>query len=324
MAKVSAVVPIYNVEEYLAKNLESLHRQNYDDFEVLCINDGSLDNSQKIIDEYVKKDNRFKSYIKENGGLSDARNYGLDRCGGEYVMFIDGDDFVEEDMIESCVKRMEDDNLDVFVFAYNQYYLERNEKEFISLGIKDGIYNLKDDKSILAYTPNAAWNKMYRKDLFIDNDIRYPFGYRHQDLGTTAKLLYLAKKVGYENKAYYNYLIDRPNNITRMIDDKIYHIIDMCKEIVEFYQTNHYFDEVYDELAYLVNINFIQSLKKAMKLEDKNFVYKFIDSIFDFKKTYFPRKTNKYNPLEEKSYIVYMHRQLCKLYYLYYRRKNRG
>lgn len=324
MAKISIVVPIYNVKDYLRKNLESLRRQTYQDFEVLCVNDGSTDDSQTIIDEYVKLDDRFRSYTKDNGGLSDARNYGLDRSGGEYIMFIDGDDFVEKDMLENCVRHMEKDNLDMFVFAYNQYYLEEDRREFIGLNITDEITNLKKEHSILAYTPNAAWNKMYRRDLFIKNDIRYPFGYRHQDLGTTAKLLFFAGKIGYENKAYYNYLIDRPNNITRMIDEKIYHIIDMCKEITEFYIKHDYFKETYDELYYLVNTNLIQSLKKAMKLKDRDFVFKFIDDVFTFRKNYFSKKSKKYDLLEERTYIVYLHKDLCKLYYLYNRRKNNG
>lgn len=324
MAKISIVVPIYNVKDYLRKNLESLRRQTYQDFEVLCVNDGSTDDSQTIIDEYVKLDDRFRSYTKDNGGLSDARNYGLDRSGGEYIMFIDGDDFVEKDMLENCVRHMEKDNLDMFVFAYNQYYLEEDRREFIGLNITDEITNLKKEHSILAYTPNAAWNKMYRRDLFIKNDIRYPFGYRHQDLGTTAKLLFFAGKIGYENKAYYNYLIDRPNNITRMIDEKIYHIIDMCKEITEFYIKHDYFKETYDELYYLVNTNLIQSLKKSMKLKDRDFVFKFIDDVFAFRKNYFSKKSKKYDLLEERTYIVYLHKDLCKLYYLYNRRKNNG
>lgn len=317
MSRVSVVVPIYNVENYLRHNLKSLHEQTYNDFEVLCINDGSTDGSQNIIDEFVKLDKRFKSFIKENGGLSDARNYGLKKAQGEYIMFIDGDDFVEKDMLEASVKHMDDDDLDIFVFGYNQYYLEKNTSEFISLDIDDSVTSLKENKSILAKTPNAAWNKMYKKSLFIDNGITYPYGYRHQDLGTTAKLLYLANKIGYENKAYYNYLVDRPNNITRMVDDKIYHIIDMCEEIVSYYIEKEYFDEVYDELYYLVNTNLIKSLRKAMTLGDKKFVLKFIDDVFRFRKKYFSSSSNKYNILEEKGNNIYMNKNLCKIYYLY-------
>ena len=156
MAKIGIVVPIYNVYDYLDRNLESLMKQTYKDIEVLCINDGSTDKSQEIIDKYVNLDSRFKAFIKKNGGLSDARNYGLKYVDSEYVMFIDSDDFVEDTMVEECVTAMDDNHLDMFVFAYNQYYTETDTKEFISLGIKDGIYSLRDNKEILAKTPNAA------------------------------------------------------------------------------------------------------------------------------------------------------------------------
>ena len=320
MPRVSVVVPIYNVEAYLEKNLNSLLNQTYQDFEVLCINDGSTDNCMHIINEFVKKDSRFIALNKVNGGLSDARNFGLRFVKGEYVMFIDGDDFCEKEMLEECVKHMDEDKLDMFVFAYNQYYLEKNTKEFIALNIQDGVTSLKENPSILAYTPNAAWNKMYRVDLFKDHNITYPFGYRHQDLGTTPKLIYYAKRIGYANKAYYNYLIDRPNNITRQVDEKIYHILDMAKEVVNFYQDVGYFDEVKEELNYLITINLINSLVKAMTLKDRKFVFAFIDDVFDFREQYFPHNCVKYNPLERKSHALYLHRNLCKAYYLYQRK----
>ena len=320
MPRVSIVVPIYNVEGYLDKNLNSLSKQTYQDIEVLCVDDGSTDNSAKVIEKYCSLDKRFIHLSKENGGLSDARNFGLKYVKGEYVMFIDSDDFCELDMVEDCVKHMDEDNLDMFIFAYNQYYLEENRKEFIPLEIKNCVTNLKEMPEILAKTPNAAWNKMYKTSLFVDNGIKYPFGYRHQDLGTTPKLLHLASRIGYDNKAYYNYLIDRPDNITRQIDKKIYHILDMCKEVVDYYKSVNCFDEVEQELNYLVNTNILRSLMKAMKFKDQKFVFAFIDDVFDFKEAYFKKPCRKYNLLERKSHMVYMHRNLCKAYYLYRRK----
>ena len=312
MTKLSIIVPIYNVEQYLEKCLKSLKQQSYQDFKVLMINDGSLDNCQQIIERYEKIDYRFKGYSKENGGLSSARNYGLQYVDTEYVMFIDSDDFCETNMVKECLNNMEQNHLDIFVFAYNQYCQANNHKETIDLGIKDGIYNLKNDPSILAYTPNAVWNKIYKTSLF--NEIKYPLGYRHQDLGTTAKLLFLSERIGYSNKPLYNYLADRPNNITSKVDDKIYHIIDMAQEILEYYKNNLIFDQYYDELNYLCELNIIQSLRKVMNNTNSKFVNKFIDDVFIFKKKYFKRKNNKYQFNEKHDYI-YMNKLLLKLYY---------
>lgn len=321
MAKVDIVVPIYNVEEYLGRNLESLMNQTFKDIRILCINDGSTDNSQKVIDEYVAKDNRFESYTKQNGGLSDARNYGLKYVNSDYVMFIDSDDFCEPTMVEESLNAMLGNHADMVVFGYNQFYTETNQKEEIKLGVESGVYSLKENPSILAFTPNAAWNKMYKTKLFIDNDIRYPFGYRHQDLGTTAKLMYLSDKIVYLDKPLYNYLIDRPNNITRQIDNKIYHIIDMSKEILDYYQEKNIYDDYYDELNYLVERNLITALRKSVKLKDKKFVFKFIDDVFTFKKKYFNRKNKKYEIKSVKDDSVYLNKYLLKFYYIY---KQRG
>ena len=320
----SVVIPLHNLgykgDYCLKRCLDSILAQTYNDYEVLLMENGSTDDTIKIAEEYCKKDNRFKLHILDTIGVSNARNKGIELAKGEYITFIDGDDFCEKEMLEACVKHMDEDKLDMFVFAYNQYYLEKNTKEFIALNIQDGVTSLKENPSILAYTPNAAWNKMYRVDLFKDHNITYPFGYRHQDLGTTPKLIYYAKRIGYANKAYYNYLIDRPNNITRQVDEKIYHILAMAKEVVNFYQEVGYFDEVKEELNYLITINLINSLVKAMTLKDRKFVFAFIDDVFDFREQYFPHNCVKYNPLERKSHALYLHRNLCKAYYLYQRK----
>ena len=317
MAKVNIVVPIYNVEAYLERNLESLRTQTYQDIRVLCVNDGSTDNSQEVIDKFVAMDKRFESYVKTNGGLSDARNYGLKYVNSEYVMFIDSDDFCEPEMVELCVKQMEDNHLDMVVFAYNQYYVETGTKERVDLSIPDGVYFLSSRPEILAKTPNAAWNKMYRTKLFLDNNIEYPFGYRHQDLGTTAKLMYHSNKIGYINKPLYNYLIDRPNNITMQVDKKIYHIMEMCKEILDFYQEKGVFKRYYDELNFLVERNLIVSLRKSIKLKDREFALKFIDEVFNFKKQYFNRSNAKYDVVDAKDDYIYLNKYLLKTYYLY-------
>ncbi len=319
MCELTVVVAIYNVERYLDKCLESLSKQSTKDYEVWCINDGSTDNSRKIILKYVNNDKHFKLFDKENGGLSDARNYGIDRCNSKYISFVDGDDFVSFDYVEEILRHMED--VDMLVFAYNQYYLAKDKKEMIDLRIDEGIYNLKENRELLAYTPNAAWNKAYKTSLFKDNDIIYPFGYRHQDLGTTPKLLLKANKIAYLNKPLYNYLIDRPNNITAQIDNKLYHIIDMAKEVMDYYQKENVYEEYIDEFEYLIKRNFIQSLRKAMKLKDIKFVYKFIDDIFKVEKEYFKDSGHKYNIIEEDGDDVYLSKFKCKMYYLLKRLK---
>jgi len=316
MNKLTIVVPIYNIEKYLNRCLTSLVNQTSKEFEVLCVNDGTKDNSIDIIDEFVKKDSRFKRLDKPNGGLSDARNYGLKHVDTKYVMFIDGDDYVEPYLVETCLKHMENDDLDMFVFAYNQTVLEKDTKEIIKMEIDDGVYCLEDAPRILAYTPNAAWNKCYKTSLFKDNGIEYPVGYIQEDLGTTAKLIHAAKRIGYSNNPLYNYIIDRPDNITSKIDKRIYHVLDMSKEIIDYYKKNNIYKKYKYELSYLVNRNLIQSLRKAVTSNDKEFVNDFIDTAYKFRKDNIPTSL-KYEQIDVKGDYIYQSKLLTKLFYKY-------
>ena len=316
MSELTIIVAIYNVEDYLDRCLSSLRDQTVRDYEVLCVNDGSTDGSRDIIMKYVNSDSRFKVLDKDNGGLSDARNFGLERCDSEYVGFIDGDDFVEKDYVEKAMNRIREDGSDMVVFAFKQYYLENGTEETASLRIPEGVYSLRDRKELLAYTPNAAWNKIYKTALFKDNGIEYPFGYRHQDLGTTAKLMLKSDRISYLNEPLYNYLVDRPNNITTQIDKKLYHIIDMSREIMDYYKQEGVFEEYVDEFEYLIRRNFIQSLRKAVQLRDRAFVNGFIDDIFKVTAEYFKNATHKYELVEEEGDDVYLSKAKCKAYYL--------
>ena len=317
MAKVDIVVPIYNVEEYLDKNIKSLINQTYQDIRIICVNDGSTDNSASIIEKYIKEDCRVELYSKENGGLSDARNYGLKKVNSEYVMFIDSDDFCEPEMVETALDEAEKTEADMVVFGYNQYYSKTNTKEQISLNVADGVMNLENNPELIAYTPNCAWNKLYKTSLFVENGILYPKGFRYEDLGTTSKLILLSEKIAYINKPLYNYLIDRPNNITQQVDEKLYHVLKMCNEIITFYKERNSFEKYYNELNYLVERNLINALRKVVNLKNKKFVFKFIDDTFKFKNDVFKIKNSKYDVQLENGDSIYLNKLSLKFYYIY-------
>ena len=132
MSKLTIVLPYYNVGDYIDRCLNSLLNQTVSDFEVFCVNDGSKDHSDEIVQKYVAMDSRFKRLTKQNGGLSDARNFGLKDVHTEYVMFLDSDDFFELDLVERCLKKMEEDQCDLVVYNYNQYFIRENRSELIS------------------------------------------------------------------------------------------------------------------------------------------------------------------------------------------------
>ncbi|MPN14580.1 hypothetical protein SDC9_161907 [bioreactor metagenome] len=222
-------------------------------------------------------------------------------------------------MVEKTYQRAIIDNLDIVIFDFYQFYTQSEERLWIKNPfLSDMVYNLETTPELLCYVNNAAWNKLYRKKLFTDYNITYPFGYRHQDLGTTPKLLYLAKCIGFVNQPLYNYLIDRPNNLTQQYDRKIYHIIDMNREYLDYYREQKVFSCYYEQLKYLCIINILNSLKKVLNYSDMAFVNQFVDDAFGFMKNYFPDyPTCIYNIYPDKHDRIYLNKILLKMYLCY-------
>ena len=182
MIEVSVVVPIYNVEKYLGRCLESLVNQTFQNIEIICVNDGSPDQSQKIVDEYYKKyPHLIKSLIKENGGLGDARNYGLAHASGKYICFIDSDDWVELDMIEKMYQNAVENDSDIVCCGLRRIDEKGNVLSREQLNLKN---EYTPREAMITLAP-AAWNKLYRKSLFDETNIKYPVGVWYEDLPTT-------------------------------------------------------------------------------------------------------------------------------------------
>lgn len=159
MNKLSVIVPIYNVADYLKSSISSIKTQTYRDFKCILVNDGSTDNSLNIAVDLIKDDKRFSIVSKKNGGLGSARNYGLDMVDSEYVYFFDSDDILEKECFEKCVEALNKSKADIVIFDYYQYRLSDNSKELISNSIPNYyLSNINKDKSILTKISNCAWN----------------------------------------------------------------------------------------------------------------------------------------------------------------------
>ena len=304
---ISIIIPVYNVEKYLDKCLNSLVNQTSNNFEVIIVNDGTKDNSQIIIDKYVKENHNFYSYIKENGGLADARNYGLSKATKEYIMFIDSDDYVNSDLIEECEKKLE--LADLIIFEYNQIDLRNNKIEIITNKfIEDKIYTLSEYPNLINNISNCAWNKIYHRRLF--NNIKYPIGYLYEDLGTTYKIINEAKKITFINKPLVNYLLNREGNITTTIDNRLFDIFVMCDEIINYYKEKDLFEKYKYQLELLSWINIVECLRKLPKNVSKEFSDKFINKSFNYIDHNFGKKTVSL----ANSFIsnVYEYKFLCK------------
>lgn len=228
---VSVIVPVYNVEKYLVQCIDSIINQTYQNLEIILVNDGSTDNSGKICDEYAKKDSRIKVIHKENGGLSDARNKGLDFMTGEYVTLVDSDDYLEHNCIENLYiyaktcqtamsigkfARFREDTGEFFFGDYQnsgdkiemltaEQCLEKNHKYFLDVFV-------------------TAWAKLYKTSLFNDSDpyksIRYPIGVYHEDQYTTHKLFLKSKKIVFVNENLYVYRTREDSITSKPLSDK--------------------------------------------------------------------------------------------------------
>lgn len=232
---ISVIVPVYNVEKYLPQCINSILNQTITNLEIILVDDGSLDNSGKICDEFAKKDNRIIVIHKENNGLSSARNAGLEIAKGNYIGFVDSDDWLDENMYETLLKLIKDNDSDIscckfFKTANSEEKIPVVDSEIIqSFNNIEGLNNFYTD----LYTQTVvAWNKLYKRKLF-DNVI-YPTGKIHEDEGTTYKLFYKTNKITYTNKPMYYYRTT-PNSITtRKFNKKRLDIIDVYDEKIKF------------------------------------------------------------------------------------------
>ena len=287
MIKVSIIIPVYGVEKYIAKCLDSLVNQTLEDIEIIVVNDGSPDDSQKIIDKYVRKyPNKIKSYIKENGGQGSARNYGLEKSTGEYIGYVDSDDYVELDMYEKLYNLAKKDKLDIAICgSYNVDEITNNK----DIDLDKIIF--EDMHTNAFFGRMAVWNKIYKRDILKNVEFRSKKWY--EDLDFTLKVLANAKKVGYINEPLYDYLIRQGStmnndNLERNLEilDAFDNIkgnkkLDKYNDIMEFLMIDH----IYISAVVRV-INSIGSNK-----EKKEYINKLVNYVKDNYPNY---KNNKY------------------------------
>lgn len=202
--KVSIIIPVYNIQEYVGRCINSIIHQTYSNIEIIIVDDGSTDNSGSICDEYKMKDNRIRVIHKRNGGLSSARNAGIEIANGELLSFVDGDDWVDEKYIETLVLAIKETDAMIACCACMKVY---DEKDAVESPVGDMIvYSAQSAIENLCYlrvVNCSAWGKVYRKELFYD--IRFPVGKIFEDMAVAYKLFDKAKKITYVSYLGYFY-----------------------------------------------------------------------------------------------------------------------
>ena len=237
---ISVIVPIYNVEQMLCRCIESICNQTYKNLEIILVDDGSPDNCGDICEDYVDKDSRIKTIHKCNGGLSDARNIGIEFASGEYVCFVDSDDWLDLDMIELLYKVCVDRHADIAECSYRNIFSNYIREETpCTAKIIEGD-NLLALEGMLdwEYFKPVVWNKIYKRTVI--GDIRYPVGRIHEDEFTTYKYFYNAEKIVYVDVSKYNY--DRTRTDSIMGKGFTENNLDACfafRERIDFFRENH-------------------------------------------------------------------------------------
>lgn len=284
MKKVSIIIAVYNSSNYLKKCLDSLTSQTLTDIEIITVNDGSTDNSKEIIEEYAIKDSRIKLLNKKNGGQSSARNLGLSKAIGEYVTFIDSDDYVSPKLCELSYQSAKENNSDIVIYDY--YITNGENKKSVKFTCEN---KLDVTYKEYLFADVCPWNKLYRREFLLENDFKFPEKIIYEDYASTPTLIkyhphisYLDRNLVYyvqsntstmrgkEYKTKYEDIFVASNILYNSLKDSEY------QAELEYLITNH--------LLYYGSLNFYKYEK-----------YELIDNISDFIKKKFPNwKKNKY------------------------------
>ena len=318
MPKVSVVVPVYNTQKYLEKCLDSLVYQTLDDIEIIVVNDESSDDSQKIIDRYVQAyPNKVKGFFKENSGVGDTRNFGIKKCTGEYIGFVDSDDYVNLDMYENMYKKAKEQDFDVVVCDI-RYIFENSSKEVSSLVDKD-IVNLDDMKKQMINFYPVVWNRIFKKELF-DKGVMFKKGVWYEDVEFLYRIFPYIKSMGTIKKPFVNYA-QRPGTITHTFDQRVYNYIDNFNGIVDFYKKNNFYDEYYSELEYsYVRYIYMTFIKRACNFEKKEYKRACALAKENVLEKFPNYKKNKYLKGFSGFYLKHFNAFTQTLVYLYYNR----
>ena len=283
MCKLSIIVPVYNVEKYIAKCLESLTNQTMEAFEIIIVVDGSTDGSIDIVKEYKEKYPGVITYYEtENRGLSAARNYGISKAKAEYIGFVDSDDWVEPNMFKKLYESAIKNNYDIVSCGYTKIYKNEEKRMFLDINANDS----KDD--IIIKSRPYAWNKIYKKELFEKCNIKFPEGMIFEDICTVYPLMIRANKLGYINECYYNYICYRDDSIMlkNKRDDNV--VLEIMEILNNYCRKENIFEQNYNLICEInvrhifyrlsemrkhgnskkYNLNFI---KKSFQLLDNNF-----------------------------------------------------
>ena len=264
MSDISIVIPIYNVEKYLRKCLDSVYSLNLDNKEVVLVNDGSTDTSINILNEFKNKyPNKTKLITQKNQGLSEARNIGIKNSNGKYILFIDSDDFIIPTETEEFINFGLDKKVDILIGNYREYYNENYivQKSFYNLDKnleKEGIFFIENGVKNKCFR-FAVWQNIYRKNFLLENNLFFKKGLLHEDSLFTPEAFFYAKKVRCFNKKFYFYRKNNLESITQTVNKKNYeHMLYTIIKLLEFKKSNNIENNYFNRIVLGIYINVLR------------------------------------------------------------------
>ena len=305
MPKISVLVPIYNVEQYLKQCLDSLVNQTLADIEIICINDGSTDSSLDIIKEYVIQDSRVKVIDKPNSGYGASMNLGISVATGEYIGIVEPDDFVKHEMFSKLYEIAKKNDADVVKSDFYEFDTKKNTSRKsgkISRFIAGKVITAKAEPKILKIMP-SVWSAIYKKDFLVKNNIRFleTAGASYQDTSFAFKVLALAQKVVLVPKAYVYYRMDNENSSTKS-NKKVFAICDEYAEITKFLDENPTIKEWANDIKLIKEYS--AYVWNAKRIDNSN-LEKFVEKFAEIFKNYYEN-----NELSQSFYKKYSHKEI--------------
>lgn len=297
--KVSLIVPIYNVEKFLEKCLDSLVAQTLDGMEIILVDDGSTDNSSRIAAQYAVKYDNMQLLHKVNGGLSDARNYGMKYATGKYIAFLDSDDYVEPEMYQKLYEKAEEDNSDIV--ECNLYH---DFQDSITPEYGNKIY---DKGEMIRIGRSVVWNKIYRRDWLEQQGVLFPKGLIYEDVEFFCEIVPGIRKMSYIDDVLIHY-VQRSVSINNKSTIKTKQILVILKNIIQYYKEKHIFNEYSQSIEYLcIRIILCSSYMRMIRIADKAQRQETLRANYAFLEKEFPRwKKNVYLKKQKDFKGIYM------------------
>lgn len=314
MKKISIIIPVYNTEKYLKKCLNSVINQTYQNIEIIIVNDGSPDNSDKIIRDFQKKyPDKIRAFNKKNGGLSDARNYGIKKATGDYITFLDSDDYVEKNCYELLINKAYEKDFDLVVCDFNNVYKDKITKGYSQ--VDSDILEKKYIKKVYKNIYPVVWNKLFKKELL--EKIQFKKNVWYEDVEFLYRLLPEIKNIGVVKEALINY-VKRDGAITKTFDERLYHYINNWNGLLEYYKKNNLLEEYKEEFEYCyVRYLYATFIKQATNYKDYEEYEKAVNEAIKNVKKNFPNyKKNKlfYTSLKG-MYLLLFNKKIANILY---------